>query len=180
MHWEDKKSMGKKSIKENKNIYQKSREALDLTREKAADLLEFISDDRIEKIESEKSYPHPDEIVAMAKAYKNPSLCNYYCANECPIGKATRVPQLQLKELSTIVLEILNSLDRMDDEKSKFINIAVDGKITDDEITDFAKIKRELDKISVSVSSLKLWINQTIADGRIDIDKLSAAEKELK
>ena len=169
--------MGKKSIKENKNIYQKSREALDLTREKAADLLEFISDDRIEKIESEKSYPHPDEIVAMAKAYKNPSLCNYYCANECPIGKATRVPQLQLKELSTIVLEILNSLDRMDDEKSKFINIAVDGKITDDEITDFAKIKRELDKISVSVSSLKLWINQTIADGRIDIDKLSAAEK---
>ena len=172
--------MGKKSIKENKNIYQKSREALDLTREKAADLLEFISDDRIEKIESEKSYPHPDEIVAMAKAYKNPSLCNYYCANECPIGKATRVPQLQLKELSTIVLEILNSLDRMDDEKSKFINIAVDGKITDDEITDFAKIKRELDKISVSVSSLKLWINQTIADGRIDIDKLSAAEKELK
>lgn len=172
--------MGKKSIKENKNIYQKSREALDLTREKAADLLEFISDDRIEKIESEKSYPHPDEIVAMAKAYKNPSLCNYYCANECPIGKATRVPQLQLKELSTIVLEILNSLDRMDDEKSKFINIAVDGKITDDEIADFAKIKHELDKISVSVSSLKLWINQTIADGRIDIEKLSAAEKELK
>ena len=172
--------MGKKSIKENKNIYQKSREALDLTREKAADLLEFISDDRIEKIESEKSYPHPDEIVAMAKAYKNPSLCNYYCANECPIGKATRVPQLQLKELSTIVLEILNSLDRMDDEKSKFINIAVDGKITDDEIADFAKIKHELDKISVSVSSLKLWINQTIADGRIDIEKLSVAEKELK
>ena len=160
--------MGKKSIKENKNIYQKSREALDLTREKAADLLEFISDDRIEKIESEKSYPHPDEIVAMAKAYKNPSLCNYYCANECPIGKATRVPQLQMKEISPIVLEILNSLDRMDDEKSKFINIAVDGKITDDEITDFAKIKRELDKISVSVSSLKLWINQTIADGRIE------------
>ena len=90
------------------------------------------------------------------------------------------MPQLQLKELSTIVLEILNSLDRMDDEKSKFINIAVDGKITDDEIADFAKIKRELDKISVSVSSLKLWINQTIADGRIDIEKLSAAEKELK
>ena len=172
--------MGKKSVKENKNIYQTSREALDLTREKAADLLEFISDDRIEKIESEKSYPHPDEIVAMAKAYKNPSLCNYYCANECPIGKATRVPELQLKELSTIVLEILNSLDRMDNEKSKFINIAVDGKISDDEITDFAKIKHELDKISISVSSLKLWINQTIADGRIDIEKLSAAEKSLR
>ena len=171
--------MGKKSIKENKNIYQISREAQNLTREKAADLMEFISDDRIEKIESEKSYPHPDEIVAMAKAYKNPSLCNYYCANECPIGEATRVPQLQLKELSTIVLEILNSLDRMDDEKSKFINIAVDGKITSDEIRDFAKIRRELDKISVAVSSLKLWINQTIADGKIDLELLQKAEQEL-
>ncbi len=171
--------MGKKSVKENKNIYQISREARNLTREKAADLMEFISDDRIEKIESEKSYPHPDEIVAMSKAYKNPSLCNYYCANECPIGEATRVPQLQLKELSTIVLEILNSLDRMDDEKSKFINIAVDGMITEDEIADFAKIKRELDKISVSVSSLKLWINQTITDGKIDLDLLKKAEEEL-
>ncbi len=171
--------MGKKSVKENKNIYQISREAQNLTREKAADLMEFISDDRIEKIESEKSYPHPDEIVAMSKAYKNPSLCNYYCANECPIGEATRVPQLQLKELSTIVLEILNSLDRMDDEKSKFINIAVDGMITEDEIADFAKIKRELDKISVSVSSLKLWINQTITDGKIDLDLLKKAEEEM-
>ncbi len=136
--------MGKRSVKENKNIYQVSRESLGLTREKAAELLSFISDDRIEKIESEQSYPHPDEIVAMAKAYKNPSLCNYYCANECPIGKETRVPQLQLKELSTIVLEILNSLDRMDQEKSRFINIAVDGRITEDEIRDFAKIKKSL------------------------------------
>ena len=69
--FKERKIMGKKSIKENKNIYQKSREALELTRERAAELMEFISDDRIEKIESEKSYPHPDEIVAMAKAYKN-------------------------------------------------------------------------------------------------------------
>ena len=30
--------MARKSIKENKNIYQRTREALDLTREEAADL----------------------------------------------------------------------------------------------------------------------------------------------
>ena len=62
--------MGRKSTKENKNIYQISRENAELTREVAAEALEFISSDRIEKIENEKSYPHPDEILAMADCYE--------------------------------------------------------------------------------------------------------------
>lgn len=78
--------MGRKSTKENKNVYQTSREALELTRDKASELLKFMSADRIEKIESEKSLPHPEEILAMAECYKTPSLCNYYCSHECPIG----------------------------------------------------------------------------------------------
>ena len=45
--------MGRKSTKENKNVYQTSRESLGLTRESAAEKLEFLSADRIEKIESE-------------------------------------------------------------------------------------------------------------------------------
>ena len=68
--------MGKKSTKENKNIYQLNRERLELTREKASELLESVTSDRIEKIESGKSLPHPDEVLAMAKCYKNPLLCN--------------------------------------------------------------------------------------------------------
>ena len=48
--------MGKRSIKENKNIYQTSRECLSLTREKASELMQYISADRIEKIESKKLY----------------------------------------------------------------------------------------------------------------------------
>ena len=51
--------MGRKSTKENKNIYQISREKMDYTRETAAEKLGFISSDRIEKIENEKSLPHP-------------------------------------------------------------------------------------------------------------------------
>ena len=43
--------MGRKSTKENKTIYQKSREALGYTRDAAAEKLGFISSDRIEKIE---------------------------------------------------------------------------------------------------------------------------------
>ena len=59
--------MGRKSTKENKNNYQMCRESAGLTREAAAEVLEFVSADRIEKIESGKSLPHPEEILAMAK-----------------------------------------------------------------------------------------------------------------
>ena len=45
--------MGKRSTKENKNIYQTSRESLALTREKASEQMLYISADRIEKIENE-------------------------------------------------------------------------------------------------------------------------------
>ena len=58
--------MGRLSTKENKTIFQLSREELGYSREKASELLGWISPERIEKIENEKSMPHPDEILAMS------------------------------------------------------------------------------------------------------------------
>ena len=159
--------MGKKSIRENKNIYQLSRESLELTRDAASELMEYVSPDRIEKIESEKSLPHPDEVLIMAKAYKAPNLCNYYCSHECPIGQQY-VPEVQIKDLSQITLEMLNSLNSVEKAKERIIEITVDGKITEDEADDFIKIKENLDEISRSVDSLSLWLEKAIADGKID------------
>ena len=59
--------MGRKSIKENKNIYQISRENMEYSRALASEKLQYISADRIEKIESEKTLPHPDEVLVMAE-----------------------------------------------------------------------------------------------------------------
>ena len=158
--------MGRKSTKENKNIYQTSREALELTRDCAAELLEFISADRIEKIENEKSVPHPDEILAMANCYKNPSLCNYYCSHECPIGQEY-VPEVKIKELSQITLEILASLNSLEKEKARLIEITVDGVISTDEMQDFLKIQEQLSEISLAIDTLQLWVQKAIADGKI-------------
>jgi len=166
--------MGKKSIRENKNIYQRYREENDLTREAAGSIMEYVSADRIEKIESEKSLPHPDEVLAMAECYKQPDLCNYYCSNTCPIG-IKNVPELQMKDLSQIVLEMLATLNTLDKEKERLIEISADGQITEDEYADFNKIKSELAKISSAVNSLQLWIDKTIADGKIDADRLNNA-----
>jgi hypothetical protein len=158
--------MGRKSTKENKNIYQISREEANLTREAAAEELEFISADRIEKIESEKSLPHPDEILAMADCYKNPSLCNYYCSHECPIGQEY-VPEVTFKELSQITLEMLASLNSLEKEKNRLIEITVDGVISDDEKKDFEKIQEQLAQISMAIDSLELWVQKAIVDGKI-------------
>lgn len=158
--------MGRNSTKEDKNIYQQSRESASLTREAAAEKLEFISESKIEKIEYEKVLPHPDEVLAMAKCYKNPSLCNYYCSHECPIGQEY-VPEVTFKELSQITLEMLASLNSLEKEKNRLIEITVDGVISDDELADFKKIQTQLSQISLAIDSLQLWVDKALIDGNI-------------
>lgn len=159
--------MGRKSTKLDKNIYQTSREELMYTREEAGELMDYISADRIEKIESGKSLPHPEEILAMSDCYKKPELCNYFCSHECPIGRKT-IPALESKELSQITLEIIASLNALEQEKNRLIEISVDGKISAEERPDFDVISNKLDSISNSVASLKLWIEKAILAGSIE------------
>lgn len=161
--------MGKKSIKQNKNIYQITREELNYTRDKASEIIKYISSDRIEKIESEKTTPHPDEILIMAKKYKKPELCNYYCSHECDIGKF-KVPTLEMKDISQITLDVISSLNALYKQKDKFIDIVVDGQISEDEYNDFKDIYHKLDLLSLSIDTLKLWIEKKMLEGNINED----------
>ena len=161
--------MGRSSTRENKTRYQLAREELGLSREKASELLETIAPERIEKIESERSLPRPDEVLIMAEKYKTPSLCNYFCARQCPIGQQY-VPEIRNSELSDIVLKMLASLNAMDRKKERLIEIAADGTISKDEIDDFVRIQKELERISVTVETLQLWVEQLLANGRIDTE----------
>ncbi len=161
--------MGRLSTKENKTPFQVSREALGLSREAAGEALGWISPERLEKIENEKTQPHPDEVLAMSVTYKNPRLCNHYCANLCPIGQEY-VPEIKVKDLSQIVLEMLASLNSMRKKQDRLIEITVDGKISGDEIEDFVRIQEELEKISVTVETLQLWSEHMLATGAIDMD----------
>ncbi|MBQ7447283.1 MAG: helix-turn-helix transcriptional regulator [Eubacterium sp.] len=157
--------MPRRSTKENKNIYFQSREEAGLTRAQASEAT-YISESRIEKIEYGQMQINPQDVVAMARAYKKPSLCNYYCANDCEIGKES-VPELKFTNLSQIVLMLLNSMNRLNDEKDKLIRISADDKIDPNELSDFVSIKKQLDEISVTIETLKLWLNQMIANGDI-------------
>ena len=159
--------MGRKSTKENKNVYQQAREDRELTREAAAQLLEFVSDDRIEKIESGKALARPEEIMKMAECYKHPELCNYYCSHECSIGQRY-VPEVGLKDLSQICLEMLASLNALEKQKNRLIEITVDGIVHEDEKEDFAKIRSQLDDMAKAISSLTIWVDDAMNTGKIE------------
>ena len=169
--------MGRASVKENKNIYQLTREKLGYTREKAEEILGSVSAERIEKIENEKTVAYPEEILCMAQGYNEPKLCNYYCSNECPIGQKY-VPEVKSKELAQIILELLAHLNSIEKRKERIIEIAYDGTVKRDELTDFVHIQKELEKISVTVEAMQLWTEKMISLGLIDRDSYEALSDE--
>lgn len=173
--------MGRRSSKDEseKSVYQKAREALDLTRDQASDLMVSVSPAQIEKIESGKQLPQAYDILQMAAAYKRPELCNYFCTHECEIGKKS-VPEIQLNELPSIILETIASLNDTMPLTNRLIEITRDGKISNNEIPDFVKIKYYLDKVSLAVDELNLWIEKTIGDDEIDAKMLALEEEKLK
>ena len=133
--------------------------------EAAAEQLGFISEDRIYRIEK-GALPDPDEVLTMAKCYQSSTLCNYYCANECKIGQEY-VPEVKMKELSQITLEMLATLNSLNHDKERLIEITVDGVISDEEVSDFLSIQDSLEKMSLAVSALRLWVDQKISEGKI-------------
>ena len=166
--------MPKISNKTDKTLYMSVRENLGLTRQEASDSItaEFISPDRLEKIENRRLIARPDEILAIAEAYRSPGIINYYCTHDCDIG-GKYVNEVKPKELSQIAVETLNSLNKLNQVKERLLEIVEDGEVTEDEYADFRMIKSNLDKLSQSVESIQLWLNERVANGRIDLSQIS-------
>lgn len=171
--------MGKKSTRENKTIFQICREEKNLTRETASEKMAGVSASRIEKIEYEQQEPTPYDILQMAHCYGRPDLCNYYCSHKCNIGKKY-VPEVSITELSSIILENVASLNEIEPLMGRLIQITRDGKITDNEIKDFAFISNKLDGISLAVDSLNLWVDKTASENNINIKLLELEKAKLK
>lgn len=166
--------MPKVSAKPDKTMYMTVREGRGLTREKASMLIsaQCISADRLEKIENRRLLARPDEILALAEAYKAPAIINYYCTHDCDIG-GRYISEVKPKELSQIAIETLNSLNKLAQVKDRLLEIVEDGTISEDELEDFRTIKSNLDKIAGAVESLQLWLNESIAGGSLDASMIS-------
>ena len=158
--------MGKQSTRENKTIYQLCREAAGLTRAEASDKMEAVSDSKMEKFEYETQEPTPYDIIQMADAYKRPDLCNYYCSHKCEIGHRY-VPEVEVTDLSNIILETIAGLNEINPLTGRLIQIARAGKISDDEI-------------SLAIDSLNLWVDKTAGEQGLNLELLNAEKEKLK
>ena len=171
--------MGKQSKRENKTIYQICREEAGLTRSEASEKMAAVSDSKIEKFEYEIQEPTPYDIIQMADAYRRPDLCNYYCSHKCELGPRY-VPAVIVSDLSNIILETIASLNEINPLTTRLIQIARDGRISDDEIKDFALISKKLDEISLAIDSLNLWIDKTASEQALNIELLNEEKEKLK
>ena len=159
-------------LKEEKSIYRIVREdELSISREKASELTEFLSPERIEKIENGKVVVQPEDITAMADGYNRPELCNYYCMNECEIGKRY-AREIKVLDLAHIAVDTLDSLNKIEKEKERLLEIVSDEEVTPDEYMDFKRIRDNLERIAAAADSLKLWIERAdMADELNDSNK---------
>ena len=171
--------MPRKSVRPNKNIFQTAREEAGLTREKASASIGYMSESVIEKIEYDQVMPDPQEVMDMAKAYRKPELINYYCSNMCAIGRQY-MPEVKTTGLSQIVLHILASMNALEKEKDRLVEITVDGTISGDELKDFVRIRNMVNQISMAADAMNLWIEQSIAAGSVNREELEAVSEELK
>lgn len=160
--------MGRKSTKENKSVWQVTRENLGLTREKAAELVPGFSPERIEKIENGRTQIQPEDVVLLAESYKSPALRNYFCSQECPLGRE-RVLPTESKDLAQIAVETLNAVNRLNKKRDRLLEIVEDGAVNVDEYEDFNEIKSTLDKIALCVSHLQLWMEEQIVAGKMEL-----------
>lgn len=171
--------MPKQSDKEEKSIYRQVRDELDLSREKASEMLAGITADQLEKMENGRTRVEPGDVVLMAEAYNHPELCNYYCKNECPIGQHQNLA-IEVSELPNIILETVACLNDIQPNINRLIEISRDGKISDNEISDFAFIENKLDQISLAADALHLWVRKTARENNLNAELYRAEMEKVK
>lgn len=169
--------MGRISTKENKTLYQLAREKMGLSREKASEIT-GIEPSKIERIENGKLLQiSPYDVYDMAEAYKEPLICNHYCSNDCPIGMKY-VPEVKMESLKDITVEMLASLNSLEKQEERMLEIARNGKVEENELEDFVFIQKELEQLSAAVDSLRIWSERMLATGSIDEKRYKALMEE--
>ena len=97
-----------------------------------------------------------DKAVLMADLYNAPQLLNYYCLHECPIGCRHSISD-EVVDIDRVTVKLLKGLrvDKLEEIKDSLLDIAEDGKITDDEKPELKEVLDYLDSLAKTVSELK-------------------------
>lgn len=107
-----------------------------------------------------------DKAVLMADLYHKPELRNYYCLHECPIGRTLAISD-EAPGLERVTVKLLKNLrvEDLEGVKDRLVDIAEDGKITDDEKPALEEILTYLDRLSKTVSELRIIGEKALGNG---------------
>lgn len=155
--------MGNGPMKENTNVYfQARKEAATgdsrlFNRDFAAEQLGVASYTLGEYERGVTKVVPIDKVVLMADLYNKPELVTNYCRHECPVHGFLPLAT-EDKGIQRIALRLLRGLNEnsLEEMKDKLIEIAEDGKITDDEVPELKKIINQLNHIAEVISELKI------------------------
>lgn len=162
--------MGKHPTKAAGNVYCQARIAAAEndyrfnSREKTAEMMNLSLSQLTEyELGTCKRIP-PENVCLMSELYNAPELRSHYCHHQCPIG-AIDISPVYSDRIESITLNILTELSMLDRVKGRLIEIAADGRVTEDEKEDFEKILSNLDGISRRAQELKVWAEKEIGKG---------------
>lgn len=166
-----------------KNKYQSVREdELKWSREKAVDVFaetvytnkdgettqfNYLNYDKLIKLEREPEKSKPIDIIGLSLAYNKPEIRNHYCCHDCEIGKIDAPVVEDASNIHKILVNMAVSLDSVNNQKLRLMQILEDGRVDDNEVNDLNKILDELEKISMTVEAIQLWCEKM----KIEINK---------
>lgn len=102
-----------------------------LTRAGAVEYLPGVTEESLKKYELDLTRV-PNVVVAlMADAYNDPGLRQWYCANECPLGRDSReIPDMPAERA---LIRLQNSVCETEQVTRQLALLMEDGKLTEDE-----------------------------------------------
>lgn len=124
------------------------------SREGAADIV-CIERTRLANIEAGNINPHPEEVNLMADTYNAPELPNYFCSQQCPLGRG-RVDKLEPRNLESAALKIERVTRDIDDITREIADIAEDGRVSAKERPAFDGNLAKLRAVKKSIEELIL------------------------
>lgn len=137
-----------------------------LSRAGAAEALN-MSEDAVKDAELGLNKCMPvDKAVLMADLYRKPELRNYYCLHECPIGRTLAISD-EAPGLERVTVKLLKNLriEDLEGVKDRLVDIAEDGRISDDEKPALEEILTYLDRLSKTVSELRIIGEKALGNG---------------
>ena len=113
-----------------------------LTRAGAIEFLPGVTEDSLKKYELDITRPPNIVVALMADAYNEPELRQWYCVNECPLGKDCReIPEMPAERA---LIRLQNSVYEMEQLTRQLSLLMEDGTLDEDEKGTVPQLREKL------------------------------------